>query len=267
MPTRVYIAVAVLLVAITGVVGRQLLRSREPVYQGKRLSGWLMQYMANHWVAGQNSELDKQAQSAIQQIGTNAIPALLRMLRAKDSALKANIMGLVARRRIIKIPFMSARSWNWAATAGFEVLGAKAQSAVPALVRITNLNISPTSKASAIRALGSIGPPAKEAVPSLLQWTTDANYDVRFSSIYALAQIGAEPERVVPVLIRALKEPDIDVQTKAVSALEHFGLDAKPAVPALLELLSRPFVMVDRTLVTNALKAIDLDAAAKAGVK
>ena len=270
MRKRVYIALAVLFVAVGGLIGWpviQAFRKREPVYEGKRLSGWLMQYMANHSVAGQNRELDKQAQSAIQQIGTNAIPALLRMLHAKDSGLKAQLIDLVARQRIIKVHFMSARSWNWTATAGFEVSGAKAQSAVPALLEIVKESTSLTPKAPAIRALGSIGSPAKEAVSLLLPLSTSGNYDMRFSSIYALAQIGAEPEQVVPVLIRALKEPEIDVQTKAVSALEHFGLDAKPAVPALLELLSRPFVMVDRTLVTNALKKIDPEAAAKSGVK
>jgi hypothetical protein len=41
MRRRVYIALAVLLVMLAGVIAWQVLRLREPVYQGKRLSYWL----------------------------------------------------------------------------------------------------------------------------------------------------------------------------------------------------------------------------------
>ena len=77
MRKRVYIALAVLLVMLAGVIAWQVLRLREPVYQGKRLSVWLVQYGTNHWSAGRNGELDKQAEAAIRHIGTNAIPTLL----------------------------------------------------------------------------------------------------------------------------------------------------------------------------------------------
>jgi len=44
MRKRVKIALAVLLVAIAGVIAWQALRPRESVYQGKRLSLWLLRY-------------------------------------------------------------------------------------------------------------------------------------------------------------------------------------------------------------------------------
>jgi hypothetical protein len=54
------------------------------VYQGKRLSGWLREYRSRGDVDG--------AVQAVQQIGTNAIPTLLKMLCAKDSTLLAELV-------------------------------------------------------------------------------------------------------------------------------------------------------------------------------
>ena len=48
--------------------------------------------------------------------------------------------------------------------------------------------------------------------------------------------------------------------------LERFGTNSQGAVPALVLLLSDPHADV-RSAITNALKAIDPEAAAKAGVK
>ena len=44
MQKRVYIALAVLLVMLAGVIAWQVLHLREPIYQGKRLSSWLEAY-------------------------------------------------------------------------------------------------------------------------------------------------------------------------------------------------------------------------------
>ena len=332
MRKRVHIALGVVLVMLAGVIAWQVLREREPVYQGKRLSSWLKAHGGQGW--------QRNADEAVRQAGTNAIPTLLRMLCAKDSPLKAKFMDLAERQHIIKVQYTSAIFWNRAAEHGFEVLGAKAQSAVPALIEIADQKIPSTSQINAITALGLIGPSSKEAVPSLLRWATNADVYVRSSAIHALGAIHAEPDRVVPVLINGLHDSDSRVQVRAVMALEkfgpnvkiaaptlveaipsllwwatnastfrrldavavlgsigaepdrvvpaltnalhdpyasvrfkavealrHFGPDAKPAVPALVEYINSHDNSPDRWAATKALKAIDPEAAAKAGVK
>jgi hypothetical protein len=88
MRTRYRIALAVWLVAIVALIAWPLLSAlREPVYRGKRLSVWLEQQGTNHFWA-RYSELDKQGQTAIRQIGTNALPMLLERLRARDTRFK-----------------------------------------------------------------------------------------------------------------------------------------------------------------------------------
>ena len=64
----------------------QGLLEREPVYQGKSLSFWLQGYIQGGSYIGVWPE--PEVDEAVRQIGTNAIPALLHMLRAHDSKLK-----------------------------------------------------------------------------------------------------------------------------------------------------------------------------------
>jgi HEAT repeat protein len=71
----------------------------------------------------------------------------------------------------------------------------------------------------------------------------------------------------VPVLIECLDSHEPNLRTAAVAALgSSFRAAAKPAVPKILKCLSDADLGV-RWQATNALRAIDPEAAAKAGVK
>jgi len=197
MHKRVQFALAVLLVALAGVSAWEGLREREPVYQGKPLRVWLNAYRM-HGLAGvetwQVRAEQQEADEAVRHAGTNALPTLLRMLRAEDSALKVKFMDLAERQHFIKIKYTPAEELNYRACWAFGVLRAKAQSAVPALIEIANKNISHDSRCYAIAAMVFIGPLAKEAVPSLSAWATDADGIVRLHAVNALGGIRAEPE-------------------------------------------------------------------------
>ena len=96
------------------------------------------------WPKGSRS-IDR-VYEAVRRIGTNALPTLLRMLRAKDSALKVKLMDLVKRQHYFRIEYTPADELNYRACSAFGVLRAKAQSAAPALIRIYEQNISPASQ-------------------------------------------------------------------------------------------------------------------------
>src|SRR4051812_21602182 len=61
-----------------------VMRSREPSYQGEPLSFWLSRAVEKGFDED-NPEVIR-CREAIRAIGTNAVPMLLRILRAKDSA-------------------------------------------------------------------------------------------------------------------------------------------------------------------------------------
>ena len=152
----------------------------EPVYQGKKLSEWVIK------------ERRQEVSEAIRQAGTNAIPVLLRMLSANDSPLKAKLMELAQKQHIIKIQYIPAVLWNAYGCWGFDLLGADGQSAVPALINIADENISPKCQIYAIQSLAYIGPSAKKAVPALLRWATNANEEVRYHAKSSLRRIDPE---------------------------------------------------------------------------
>ena len=170
MQKRVKIALTIAFVALVGAVVWLVAQPRalEPVYEGKRLSVWLK----NESGTGESGE-------TVRQIGTNAIPTLLRLLRVKDSALKVKLIDLAQRQHVIKIECTPADNWHYRAAYAFGVLGTNAQTAVPALIKIADENISPVSRLCAIESLGYVGSPTKETVASLMRWTTNADRDVR----------------------------------------------------------------------------------------
>jgi hypothetical protein len=244
----------ILVAAVVGAVGWRSLRPREPMYQGKPLSYWVLR-------PSLDPNLD-----AVRQTGTNAIPTLLRMLRAKDSAFFLGVVNLAQKQRFIKIDYTPAGERNSQACGGFAILGVKAGEAVPALVEIYDQAISPASMIATASSLGEMGALARPAVPSLLRGVTNMDGRVRFSSLWSLDRIGLEPALLVPVLETSVKGSDWSVKLQAARMLGNLGADAKHAIPAILPLLSDTDSSI-RVAATNALKKIDPEAAAKAGVK
>jgi HEAT repeat protein len=125
---------------------------------------------------------------------------------------------------------------------------------------------APFRRAAAARQLGEIGTPAQVAIPALLQVLKADDTPVRANAAGALGQIHREPALVIPALLTALNDPQSSVRTAAAEALASWGQDARAAVPRLVQLLDD---QSDRDLfeaVREALKEIDPEAAAKAGL-
>ena len=88
---------------------------------------------------------------------------------------------------------------------------------------------------------------------------------VEAQCIISLGHIHRKSDMVVPALLPYLAKTPIP-DCSAMESLVEFGGDAGAAVPALLRLLGHAQSNV-RQYATNALKKIDPEAAAKAGVK
>jgi len=109
-----------------------------------------------------------------------------------------------------------------------EHFGVEARTAVPALIEALD---DPATHIRAIRALGNIGPEAKQAVPSLeaLLMTVD-----RYAAAAALHKIDPEGS-YLRLLIDAVADPRAGMA--AISELGQLGPMATPAVDAILEVL------------------------------
>ena len=270
----------------------QLLRPREPVYQGKRLSQWMDDF------DGDEETLDR-AMASVKAIGTNAVPFLVAAIRAKEPVwesklvwLKWKLMGITGH--------WEARPGNTPtfkhqmhATMAFQALGSSAEAAIPELTgmlqtedtagaaalalagigsnAVPSLAAALTSTNARIRvvtaiALGGVGSGATTVAPLLIHALKDDSYRVRGMAAQSLGELRQFPELVMPALLEALQDTNSLVRLSAASGLGRLGAPAKPAIPALLKAQGDPEEPVSKAA-TYALKQIDSEAAAKAGVK
>ncbi|MCL5099004.1 MAG: HEAT repeat domain-containing protein [Candidatus Omnitrophica bacterium] len=250
----------------------------EPVYQGKQLSDWLQDLCH-----GQSAQLRDQAKNAIRQIGTNAIPTLLDMVRARDSRLKLKFMQWTSRQSMVRFRFQPAMVLHTEAVTAFSVLGPAAIPAIEPLAEILGHSETAFTAANALAQLGSNSvpilvqaltnddwrvryaaataftsevPDEQTVVPALVASLKDGNPNVRIMAARSLANIGQDPDRVVPALMANLDDPIPDVRASTARALGRFGSLGAPAVP-ILSKMSRDANPAVRNAATEVLRKIE----------
>jgi hypothetical protein len=141
-----------------------------------------------------------------------------------------------------------------------------------ARINFTDAN---SRRPEAAECLGIFGPPAKAAVPFLIQALKGSDSALSAPAIRSLGNIHSDPDAVIPLLIPYLTNKQ--VADEAATALGNYGSLARIAFPKIVPLLLKSKhrdVLVlraeDRDLLAAArlaLKKIDPEAAAKIGVK
>lgn len=211
-----------------------LARSPDETYQGKPLEFWLRggqpppQYLpATNWSPSQ-------AEAAVRHLGDQAIPVLLRKLRASDSPLRLRWRRLMQKQHFIKIDSIPSNRSNIAGYEGFKILGPAGSPAIPELVRLAENEKCFSCRLYSIGSLGWVGPDATNAIPQLVKWLADTNATIRWNTALTLSRIHENPGLVVPALTALLHDPDRQVKLDAINALAAFGPAAAPAIPELL---------------------------------
>ncbi len=250
-----------------------ILSTKEPTYGGKSLSLWVNQYASDRWRAPSRDSANE-AQAAIQHIGTNSIPFLLKMLNPKESTLRVKLTPLIPKSWLARFHIDDLTAYRKRLDArrelganGLAALGPAAKPALPALLALLN-DKNERTRYLAFFTLRCLGPDARETIPQLIAHLDDHEFAVRDECVMALGTIHQEPETVVPILIHFAEKNrgDTILSQDAVGSLAEFGERAKPAVPMLVEMLKSSDAYL-RTAATNALKRIDPETADKVGVK
>lgn len=275
-----------------------LFHSREPVYQGKPLSRWLIDLRPFQFLVEEDPNIAKtkakarqDAANAIRQIGTNALPSLLRMFEARDSRLHAFFVRWA---KLFSIRLTSYPERRERAISGLAILGTNASPAIPMLTRflddpglaqnaiialqrigekaipaliagVTNGNAN--TRAQAALTLGYFGPAARNAVGPLKTCLHDSDAEVRKIALQSLSQIIGQADETVAAAISALEDSDPEVRAAAGSLLGECKKEATSSVPALVKRISietNPFV---KTTFIFALNYIDPTAAERIGVR
>src|SRR2546428_7542236 len=224
---------AVLFVALAGGMVWMLSRPREPAYQGKPLSAWLNEIFLNEFnFSGVPGDTNKAALVAFLEMGTNAIPALLKIIQSDDPPFEGLFSELNGMQSRVHFPVRETRRQRWAASFALYAMGANAISAFPTLTNLlfdTKVLVSGAFPTMALAGLGS------EGVPPLLAALTNQNALIRLSAASGLGWARSDLNIVVPALIARLSDQDTNVNVGAVVSLGELHAEPDLAVPALMK--------------------------------
>jgi hypothetical protein len=159
------LSAGLLLAGLAGFFFWQVSGPQEPVFEDRRLTIWLDHHVAHSGaIPPYGSPGWKKADEALRHAGTNAIPTLLKLIRAKDPP--GIVLKLIEfqRYRWTRINYRYARQRHEEAEYAFQVLGTNAVSAVPKLIQIYEKAVSPSSQSCTAMALGYIGRGAQSAL-------------------------------------------------------------------------------------------------------
>jgi hypothetical protein len=191
------------------------------------------------------------------------ISALRRQSRAANQAIPALIEALSDSDRMVRFD----------AALSLVEMGPDASNAVPALGKVVAYSgVGPQKnelfyvRAIAARALGKIGPVASNALPALKAALVEPSPYLRGVAAVAIWRIDSDVDMTLPVLLREMPVTAEDSKWDWIIALGEMGPRAKAAVPQLTNELRDQNNWV-REYVTNALRRIDPEAAAEAGIR
>src|SRR5216683_1081317 len=138
MNKRLRIVIGLLLASVFGFLVWEALDPREPVFEGRTLTSWLERHTPSTAAdPPYDSPGWRKADEALRSIGTNAIPTLLQMIRARDPPpVVLKLLQAAGRYRWTRINYRYAYWRNEEAEYAFQVLGTNAASAVPELIRM-----------------------------------------------------------------------------------------------------------------------------------
>ena len=221
----------------------------------------------SYWMARLDNRSDLTSRSAIQEMGTNALPDLIRTLRQVQSnedinrgrALDAiTSLGLVGKSALPDIlPLVTNQNPQLKIRALFALKAIRPDTqtvkpVLPALME-TLRDGEWTMRLAAMNALAAVQPPLPQATSALVQLLNDSNELVRESALHSLViQTNAI---VLPMLDKQLHDTDSYIVTGAAAQIGNFGAAAAASESRLRELLNAPVLTV-RQAATNALAAI-----------
>ncbi len=216
---------------------------REPTYQSKRLGDWI-----DSIASAPGRAQASVAEEAVRQIGTKAVPFLIKWMAQPPSKLRRVLNDLQHQKlgermpRSVSVDHMSLRGEH--ASLGFRALGDQAGFAAPELLKELRRAKDPMVRLRFVNALQAIGPAGLVALCQVL-----TNYSVLPSSaapspqkqvLLCLPLWGTNAAIALPAVIQCLKAADTEVAADAAVALGLVGRGHAEALEALTNAISDP---------------------------
>jgi hypothetical protein len=210
-------------------------QTREPVYQGKRLSRWLA--MLDSVPPGEEETPPERSRAAVSNaltaMGTNALPRLLQLVsRAPgDSWLRMGIDWVNGKQDWVRIPLRRQPPWPELAAEALRILGTNAAPALPQLTLLYHQEPTCPLVAPCLDAMGPV------ALDCFIQGLTNASSSVRTLSLFSLAELGPSASPAVPAVEAITREPG-PASGLALEVLARIDPEPTRLVPLLRERLT-----------------------------
>jgi hypothetical protein len=221
-------------------------KEREPVYHGKKLSEWLRIYRSPI----HNGDNKLEAKEAVQQIGTNAIPWLLKWIATRPPIWSRAVGDFraswnPANRVIDALQKRPARiaEMRWEAAFGFEILGETASNAVPSLLQMLDTDNPARQWPSPMwpppaYALARIG---NRGLRPLLVWVSDPRSFERNEigvattarALGLMGWTGTNADLVISILVQGLCSSNKSLAFSSALGLGSMNPEPEIIVPAL----------------------------------
>lgn len=211
---------AVLGVSVLCVAGYAL-RTPEPTYQNRRLSSWLRDFDG-----GTNSP--RNAAAALEKMGTNIYPQMVRMLHVRDSGFKLKLIELSKKQHLIDFGLTPAIHQHRRVLDAFQALGSRATPAIPALLQLCEHN-DDSDRLNAVMCLGYILEDPDRVVPALTIRLRDSSFVTRKWVAIVLGRYGERARAAIPELRKLTEDADPAVRMIAQVAIRQIDPDAARA--------------------------------------
>jgi HEAT repeat protein len=254
--------------ALRGGRGDRPAGDEEILYQGRTVPSWIRD------LGDRDQKVQGDAMAALGKLGTDALPALLVALDAKDWVARRNATVVVARlassagKTGTEALLRQARDPHEAVRGALRSWVSSSPDGVPVLIAALK-DESPHARATAARVLGGIvaegprrgdegegtpAPAAKAAMPALAEALRDPDPAVRLEAARTLGGLGADAREALPALAALVADPAADVSFEAACAVAQAGPpeDAGPALARLGKALPDP----DEARSVRAVRAI-----------
>jgi hypothetical protein len=218
MCKRRTLLLALALLLLTSLAWLYLRPLDEPKYQDRYLSEWLSAYRDFPYRPTNHAAADV----AVRNIGTNALPHLLKWMRYQRPQWKSTLNGNLPRRvrgnATFDRWFNSADHLADYGYFGFMVLGTNAVSAIPELEALMKNQTNPAAALRAMSALRHLGEPG---LSSLLRAFADSQQFHRHIIVHHIAYLARDghADACRPSLLKALTDREPMVRYTATNAI------------------------------------------------
>jgi len=188
---------------------------REPEYNGKKLSEWVLALDLGAFFRGDSRD------EAIQHIGTNGLPFLIKWIGYEEPAWVGRLPAPVDRLLGLKAAGRPKYRLAGLSVLAFQLLGTNAAPAIPELVRL-DARARPGVSSRTSMAIRSVG---DAAVPFIIGCARSRDRETALDAIGFLGVYRSEVPVVAPVLREFLQSPDEYVRMVATNSLRRLGQD------------------------------------------